>query len=119
MVQDWRGVGQKELPLVLSFIHSVTCSSISRVKTALRWDFPGDPVVKTSPCKAGDTGALLGHRLKIPHALEQVNPCSTLWSPRAPGPVPQYSLGTSTEDLLRRSEDPAQQISRYMLIRKR
>ena len=61
MVQDWRGVGQKELPLVLSFIHSLTRSSISRVKTALRWDFPGDPVVKTSPCNAKEFNPWLGN----------------------------------------------------------
>ena len=101
MVQDWRGVGQKELPLVLSFIHSLTRSSISRVKTAPRWDFPSAPVVKTLPCKAGDTGAILGQGLKIPHALEQLNPCTTLRSPRALGPVcHNQSLGTSTKDLL-------------------
>ena len=31
-------------------------------------DFPGGPVVKTSPSNAGDTGSIPGQGAKIPHA---------------------------------------------------
>ena len=30
------------------------------------WDFPGSPVVKTSPSNAGDEGLIPGQRAKIP-----------------------------------------------------
>ena len=33
------------------------------------WDFPGGPVVKTSPSNAGRAGSILGQGAKIPHAL--------------------------------------------------
>ena len=38
-----------------------------------RWDFPGDPVVKTSPSNAGDVGSVSGWGAKIPHALWSKN----------------------------------------------
>ena len=31
-------------------------------------DFPGDPVVKTLPSNAGDTGSITGQGTKVPHA---------------------------------------------------
>ena len=34
------------------------------------WDFPGGPVVKTSPSNAGDVGSIPGRAAKIPHALQ-------------------------------------------------
>ena len=40
-------------------------------------DFPGGPVVKNLPCKAGDTGSIPGWGSKIPHAEEQLSPCAT------------------------------------------
>ena len=36
-------------------------------------DFPGGPVVKTSPSNAGGAGSILGLRAKIPHALRPKN----------------------------------------------
>ena len=33
------------------------------------WDFPGNPVVKNPPSKAGDTGLIPGQGGKIAHAL--------------------------------------------------
>ena len=38
------------------------------LKKILR-DFPGGPVVKTSPSNAGDGGSILGRGAKNPHAL--------------------------------------------------
>ena len=32
------------------------------------WNFPGSPVVKTSPSSAGAAGLIPGQRAKIPHA---------------------------------------------------
>ena len=32
------------------------------------WDFPGGPVVRTSPSNAGGVGLIPGGRAKIPHA---------------------------------------------------
>ena len=37
-------------------------------------DFPGGPVVKNPPSKAGDTGSIPGQGTKIPHAAEQLSP---------------------------------------------
>ena len=41
------------------------------------WDFPGGPVVKNSPSKAGNSGSIPGRGVKIPHALGQLSPCAT------------------------------------------
>ena len=38
--------------------------------------FPGGAVVKNPPAKAGDTGSSPSLR-KIPHAAEQLSPCTT------------------------------------------
>ena len=50
-------------------------------------DFPGGPMVKNSPCSAGDAALIAGPGTKIPHATEQLSqhttttethwPCST------------------------------------------
>ena len=37
------------------------------IKTKL-WDFPGSPVVRTSPSSAGDSGSVPGQGTKIPNA---------------------------------------------------
>ena len=39
-------------------------------KEPLPRDFPGSPVVKTSPSNAGDVGSIPGWGAKIPHALQ-------------------------------------------------
>ena len=36
-------------------------------------DFPGDPVVKTSPSNAGAAGSIPGQGAKIPHVLQPKN----------------------------------------------
>ena len=33
------------------------------------WDFPGGPVIKTSPSNAGGVGSTPGQGTKIPHSL--------------------------------------------------
>ena len=38
------------------------------------WDFPGGPVVKTSPSNAEGAGSIPGWGAKIPHASGQKNP---------------------------------------------
>ena len=35
-------------------------------------DFPGGPVVKNSPCNAGDMGLVPGWGTNIPHAMEHL-----------------------------------------------
>ena len=37
-------------------------------------DFPGGPVVKTSPSNAGDTGSIPGQGAKIAHASQPKKP---------------------------------------------
>ena len=46
-------------------------------------DFSGGPVVKNPPDNAEDTGWILGDLWsgKIPHALEQLNPCNKTTEP--------------------------------------
>ena len=36
-------------------------------------DFPGSPVVKSSPCNAGDTGSIPGQGITIPTAADQLS----------------------------------------------
>ena len=38
------------------------------VRNTESWDFPGGPVVKTSPSNAGGAGSIPGWGAKIPHA---------------------------------------------------
>ena len=42
-------------------------------KVMEKGDFPGGPVVKTLPSKAGGAGSILGQGTKIPHALGPKN----------------------------------------------
>ena len=41
----------------------------SLFKNSAIWDFPGAPVVKTSPSTTGGAGSIPGRGTKIPHAL--------------------------------------------------
>ena len=41
---------------------------VTEAKFEATWDFPGGPVVKTSPSNAGGAGLIPGWRAKIPHA---------------------------------------------------
>ena len=36
------------------------------------------PMVKNPPCNAGEMGSTPGQGTKIPHATEQLNPCTTI-----------------------------------------
>ena len=38
------------------------------------WDFPGGPVVRSSPANAGYTGSIPGWSGKSPYAMEQLSP---------------------------------------------
>ena len=38
-------------------------------KYHLQWDFPGGPVIKTSPSEARDVGSIPGQEAKIQNAL--------------------------------------------------
>ena len=45
------------------------------------WDFPGGAVVKNPLANAGDMGLIHPWSRKIPHAAEQLSPCSTATEP--------------------------------------
>ena len=55
--------------------------------------FPGSPWVKSLPCNAGDT-SFNPRSGKIPHAVEQLNPCTTTTEPML------WSLGAATTEPL-------------------
>ena len=42
-------------------------------------DFSGGPVVEDLPSIAGDVGSIPGQGTKMPHSLEQLNPCGNYW----------------------------------------
>ena len=44
-------------------------------------DFPGGPVVKNMPANTGDMSSVPGLGTKIPHATEQLRPCTTTSEP--------------------------------------
>ena len=46
----------------------VKVSKLVELKQSDSWDFPGGPVVKTSPSNVGGVGSVPGQRAKIPHA---------------------------------------------------
>ena len=42
------------------------------------WDFSGGPVVKNSPCNAGDMGSIHDKGLRsLLYAVKQLSPCAT------------------------------------------
>ena len=47
---------------------------MKQTKKDYEGDFPGSPVVKNLPCKAGDVGLIPSRRTKIPQAMEQLSP---------------------------------------------
>ena len=77
------------------------------LKVILR-DFPGGPVVKNPPSKAGDAGSIPGRGTKIPRAVGQLSPHAATTEPARSGArVPQLerSPGATTKDPACRSED--------------
>ena len=61
------------------------------------WDFLGDPVIKTSPCNSGNAGSILDWGTKIPHATEQLSPCTRATEPVHSGAfVPQLKSQNAT-----------------------
>ena len=47
-------------------------------------DFPGGPVVKSPPCKEGDSGLITDQGTKTPHATGQLNPCAATTEAHGP-----------------------------------
>ena len=41
-------------------------------------DFPGHPVIKNSPCNAGDIGSIPGWKTGISYVVGQLRPCATM-----------------------------------------
>jgi len=60
--------------LVGSRIHSMFSEKTSL--RAVSGDFPGGLVVKNPSSSAGDVGSIPGQGTRIPHATEQVSPCT-------------------------------------------
>ena len=56
-----------EVLAYVSLIRPVAALHFLVVKSQA-WDFPGSPVVKTSPSNAGGAGSIPGQEAKIPHA---------------------------------------------------
>ena len=55
------------MTLVISFT-SVFKQTLASMK--VKWDFPGGPVVKTLPSRAGGVGSIPGWGAGIPHATQ-------------------------------------------------
>ena len=55
---------------------SVWDREVMTVCALKKWNVPGDPLVKTLPSNAGDTGSMPGWGTKIPHAMWPLSPCS-------------------------------------------
>ena len=61
---DWQGINLQNIQTAHTALYQKTNSPI---KKWAEWDFPGGPVVKNSPCNAGDAGSIPGQGTKIPH----------------------------------------------------
>ena len=55
----------------------IICSAIYTLKNYHTRDFPGGPVVKNPPSKAGEVGHIPDWVTRFPHALGQLSPCAT------------------------------------------
>ena len=66
----WRFL--RKLKIELPYDPAIPLLGIYLHKTIIQkdtcWDFPGSPVVKTSPCNAEGAGSIPGQGAKIPHA---------------------------------------------------
>ena len=62
-----------QFQISLWFVHS---ENLKKKKMCVwtSWDFPGGPVVKTSPSKGGSVGSIPGQEAKIPTCLEATKP---------------------------------------------
>ena len=63
-----------------------------------KWDFPGGSVVKNMPWKTGDAGSIPGQGTNVPHATEQLSPCTSadeLTGCNQSIHVPQWRLSTA------------------------
>jgi len=77
-------------PFYLLSAHCL-CSLITSNHLSVHWkdvyqyaqcgDGPGDPVLKSLACNAGDLGLIPGPGTKIPHASEKVSPLATITEP--------------------------------------
>ena len=69
-------------------------------------------MVKNSPCNAGDAGLIPGQGTKMPHAREQLTPCTatkepehhSLKSPRAATKIPCAATKTDAAKYIHRSK---------------
>ena len=86
----------------LLLFDEVSLLSLMSPKNKPLWDFPGGPVVKTSPSNSGGADSIPGQGTKIPHASQPKNQNikkqkqespSAPESPRRPEPAPQPGLG--------------------------
>ena len=62
---------------------------------AVSWNFPGGPVVKNPPCSAGNMGSIPGGETKIPYAVEQLNPGTTMRTVAVKNPAPTTQSNTA------------------------
>ena len=63
------------------YVNTSQLSSDVRAKTRRPRDFPRGPVFENLPCSAEDTGLIPGWGIKIPHAMGQLSPCTTVKDP--------------------------------------
>ena len=78
-------------PFYLLSAHCL-CSLITSNHLSVHWkdvyqyarygNGPGDPVLKSLACNAGDLGLIPGPGTKIPHASEKVSPLATITEPK-------------------------------------
>ena len=81
-----------------------------------KWDFPGGLGIKNLPCNAGDAGLIPGQGTKMPHAREQLTPCTatkepehhSLKSPRAATKIPCAATKTDAAKYIHRSKKNSQ-----------
>ena len=79
-------------------------------KSSEHGDFPGGPVVGSSPSNAGDAGLTPGQGTRISHAAGQLGLRATtteLGHSRARAPQLERSPRTSTKDSACHNKDPA------------
>ena len=81
----WMHIPKKIWDGFLSKKIQVFLTGIAKVQSFVQYtffrnsyeDFPGGPVIKTSPSNAGDKDSIAGWRTKIPHAAGQWSPGPT------------------------------------------
>ena len=109
VVNEGDGIPGKANSRVPATLHRTFVQMMKRyffLKTFDCPDFHCGPLVKNPPCNAGDVGLIPAWGTTIPHATEQLHPCTTTGEPVCPNEkIPRAAIKTQCSQIKPTKED--------------